>query len=52
MDAAHIDELIAQRNKARADKNWAEADRIRAALKALNVVVEDKNGVSTWRIER
>jgi cysteinyl-tRNA synthetase len=52
VDAAHIDELIAQRNKARADKNWAEADRIRAALKALNVVVEDKNGVSTWRIER
>jgi cysteinyl-tRNA synthetase len=52
VDAAHIDALIAQRNQARADKNWGEADRIRAALKALNVVVEDKNGVSTWRIER
>lgn len=51
-DAGHIDALIAQRNQARADKNWAEADRIRDELKALQVVLEDKEGVTGWRIER
>jgi cysteinyl-tRNA synthetase len=52
VDAAVVEDLIARRNQARADRNWAEADRIRDELKALNVVVEDKGGVSSWRIER
>jgi cysteinyl-tRNA synthetase len=52
IDAAHIDALIEQRKQARADKNWAEADRIRDELAALNVVLEDKDGVTSWRIER
>ncbi|MGA0806606.1 MAG: cysteine--tRNA ligase [Pseudohongiellaceae bacterium] len=52
VDASHIDELLARRNQARANRNWVEADRIRDVLKALNVVVEDKGGVSSWRIER
>lgn len=47
--AAHIDDLIAQRNQARLDKNWARADEIRDELNALNVVLEDKGGVTTWR---
>jgi cysteinyl-tRNA synthetase len=52
VDAARIEALIAGRNAARASKNWAEADRIRDELKVLDVVVEDKGGVSTWRIEK
>jgi cysteinyl-tRNA synthetase len=52
VDAAHIDDLIARRKSARDSKNWAEADRVRDELKALNVVLEDKGGVTTWRIER
>ena len=52
VDAALVENLLAQRLAARAVKNWAEADRIRDQLKALHVVVEDRNGVSSWRIER
>jgi cysteinyl-tRNA synthetase len=52
VDAALIESLIAQRLTARTAKNWADADRIRDQLKALNVVLEDKNGVTTWRVER
>ncbi len=50
VDAAHVEALIAGRKAARESKNWAEADRIRDELKALNVVVEDKDGKTTWRI--
>jgi cysteinyl-tRNA synthetase len=52
VDAAHIEDLIVRRNSARAEKHWAEADRIRDELKTLNVVLEDKDGKTTWRIER
>jgi cysteinyl-tRNA synthetase len=52
VDAARVEALIAGRKAARDSKNWAEADRIRDELKALNVVLEDKGGVTTWRIER
>jgi cysteinyl-tRNA synthetase len=52
MDAAYVDDLIAQRNAARKAGKWAEADRIRDELKALHVVLEDRGGVTTWRSER
>ena len=48
----YIDDLLLRRNLARAEKNWLEADKIRDELKALNVVVEDRDGVSSWRIDR
>ena len=52
IDAAHIEALIAAREQARADKDWAKADRIRDELAALHVVVEDgAHGGSGWRIE-
>ncbi|MFQ5469456.1 MAG: cysteine--tRNA ligase [Gammaproteobacteria bacterium] len=44
-----IDELIAKRNQARADKDFAEADRIRDELKHLGVILEDGPGGTTWR---
>lgn len=39
--AQNVQDLIAARNLARQQKNWAEADRIRAELTALGVSLED-----------
>jgi len=46
-----IADLIDQRNRARAEKNWAEADRIRDTLKADGVALEDGPAGTTWRRE-
>ncbi|HEY1750886.1 MAG TPA: cysteine--tRNA ligase [Caulobacteraceae bacterium] len=48
---ARIDALIAERVAARAAKDWASADRIRAELTALNVEVMDNATGATWRIK-
>lgn len=37
----HIQDLINARDKARQEKNWAEADRLRAELTGLGVSLED-----------
>jgi cysteinyl-tRNA synthetase len=50
-DSEEIERLIAQRNAARKDKNWAEADRIRDQLGAMKVVLEDKPDKTVWRFE-
>ena len=42
--------LIAARLQARAEKNWAESDRIRDQLTAMGVVLEDGKGGTTWRL--
>jgi len=52
IDEATIDQLIAEREKARLDKNWGRADEIRDQLLAMKVVVEDDVGGSSWRIDR
>jgi cysteinyl-tRNA synthetase len=50
---ARIDNLVAERAKARDDKNWAAADRIRDELTALNVEVMDSaRGGGHWRIKK
>ena len=48
-DSEQIEALIQQRLQARADKNWAEADRIRDQLHAMGVELEDKGGETIWR---
>ncbi|HEY9041168.1 MAG TPA: cysteine--tRNA ligase [Rheinheimera sp.] len=48
-DVAEIETLIAKRNTARANKDWAAADAARDALTAKGIIVEDKNGVTSWR---
>ncbi|MFN6969306.1 MAG: cysteine--tRNA ligase [Rheinheimera sp.] len=48
-DVAEIEALIEKRNQARLNKDWAAADEARTALTAKGIVVEDKNGVTTWR---
>jgi cysteinyl-tRNA synthetase len=44
-----IEALIVQRNQARVDKNWALADDARDKLNAMNIVLEDSAGKTTWR---
>lgn len=46
---ADIDAQIEARLAARKARNFAEADRIRDALAAAGVILEDKAGVTTWR---
>ncbi|GAB3290521.1 cysteine--tRNA ligase [Pseudidiomarina andamanensis] len=48
-DVAKIEALIAERNDARAAKDWARADAARDALKALNIELEDSPTGTKWR---
>ncbi|MND85296.1 Cysteine--tRNA ligase [compost metagenome] len=50
VDAAEVEALIQARLQARAEKNWAESDRIRDQLVAMGVVLEDGKGGTTWRL--
>jgi cysteinyl-tRNA synthetase len=49
IDTRRIDELLHQRNAARAAKNWSEADRIRKELDAMGIVLEDSPQGTSWR---
>ena len=46
-DDDHVDpevrRLLSQRDKARSEKNWELADKIREDLRALGVIVQDQN---------
>ncbi|MBA6365506.1 cysteine--tRNA ligase, partial [Colwellia sp. BRX8-8] len=44
-----VEALIKQRNDARASKNWLLADEARDKLAAMNIIVEDSAGKTTWR---
>ncbi|MGB5446081.1 MAG: cysteine--tRNA ligase [Psychromonas sp.] len=48
-EVAMIEALIKQRNDARANKDWAAADQARDKLAALNIVLEDGAGGTSWR---
>lgn len=50
VDVAKIEALINARLEARANKNWAESDRIRDELKDMGVIIEDSKGGTTWRM--
>jgi cysteinyl-tRNA synthetase len=46
---AEVEALLAARQAARAAKNFAESDRIRAQLAAAGVLIEDRAGRTEWR---
>ena len=46
-----VEGLLAERIAARTAKDWPTADRIRAELDALNVVVMDSADGATWRLK-
>lgn len=48
-EQSEIETLIDARRTARADKDFAEADRIRDELVARGIVLEDGPGGTTWR---
>ncbi|WP_257385871.1 cysteine--tRNA ligase [Tahibacter caeni] len=50
VDAARIDALIAERNAARAARDFARADAIRSELAAMNVTIEDGAQGTRWRV--
>lgn len=49
-DVARIEAIIAERDRARARRDWARADALRDELTALGVEVEDAEGESRWRV--
>ena len=50
IDGEEIERLIAARNAARKEKNFAEADRIRDELAAKGVQIEDGPQGTSWRV--
>ena len=48
---AGIDALVEEREQARRDRNWAEADRIRDELAGRGIVIEDTPRGPEWRRE-
>ncbi|MEE1676214.1 cysteine--tRNA ligase [Agarivorans aestuarii] len=48
-EVAEIEALIAARNQARADKDWAAADIARNRLTEMGIVLEDGAAGTTWR---
>ncbi|WP_447653115.1 cysteine--tRNA ligase [Microbacterium sufflavum] len=48
---ALVQEMITQRAQARADKDWAAADRIRDAIAAAGITLEDTPAGTHWSID-
>jgi cysteinyl-tRNA synthetase len=48
---ARIDALLEARTRARQQRNWAQADALRAELDALGVVVEDTPSGPQWKLK-
>ncbi len=51
LSAEAIEEKIAERDQAKADKNYARADEIREELKNKGVILEDSREGTTWKRE-
>ncbi len=52
LDAKLIESLIAERERARQEKNWKKADEIREQLAAMNIVLKDRPDGTHWKIEK
>lgn len=52
VDSQQVENLIAQRNAARKQRDFAKADEIRDQLQAMSVVLEDSREGTKWRVEK
>jgi cysteinyl-tRNA synthetase len=53
VELERVENLIAERTAARANKDWRESDRLREELAKIGVVIQDsKNGSTTWEVRR
>ncbi len=50
IDSAEVERLIAERIEARKAKNFARADELRGALKALGVEIKDTAAGTQWKV--
>ena len=50
LDIPRVEQLVADRNAARAAKDWSRADEIRAELTALGVELRDAKGETIWTL--
>ena len=46
-----IEELICRRDQARKQKQWKEADRLRAELQEKGITIEDSSGGTIWKVK-
>lgn len=51
LDVAQVENLILERQKARADKDWTRADDIRRELASQNILLKDMAGKTIWLME-
>jgi cysteinyl-tRNA synthetase len=51
IDATKVEELIAKRQEARANKDWATADAIRDELNNMNIVIKDTPEGIKWSVK-
>jgi cysteinyl-tRNA synthetase len=51
INESKINSKIDLRNKARADKDYKEADKIRDELFDKGVLIEDKDGKTLWKFK-
>ena len=51
LQAQDIEKMIGERNTARAEKKWKDADIIRDRLKDMGVILEDGPEGTTWRFD-
>ena len=49
LSAEDIEALLAEREAARAAKNWGRADEIRDELKEKGIVIEDSSTGTRWK---
>jgi cysteinyl-tRNA synthetase len=52
LDSTKIEELIAARDQARANKDWAQSDAIRDELMAMNIIIEDSATGTRWSVKK
>jgi cysteinyl-tRNA synthetase len=51
MDIQRVEALIAERQKARDDKDWGRADEIRRELALQSIALKDAAGRTTWILD-